>query len=215
MRFSIDSESQRDTEVSYKIEWGVTMFKKMLSLGLAAGLFLSSTITFADHNGHRNSLFSNQNIGRAVGTGLGAYLGSKVGKGRGNDAAIAAGAVGGFVLGGKVGRDWGASKRHHHYSAPKRARVKSNRGYLEPVQAMPDLEEIDAPYRATQTSNVRGGPSTKYKVVEGLQPGEQVRVLGRVVEKNWYMIAQNDIIQGFVHMSLLEPAAERYSYYSD
>ena len=93
--------------------------------------------------------------------------------------------------------------------------LRSSNGYLEPVQAMPALEEIDAPYRATRTSNVRGGPSTKYKVVEGLQPGEEVRVLGRVVEKNWYMIAQNDIIQGFVHMSLLEPATQRYSYYGN
>lgn len=166
---------------------------------------------YADHGGTGNSLFTNENIGRAVGTGLGAYLGSQVGKGRGNDVAIAAGAVGGFVLGGKVGRDWGANRRTHQtYS--NTARVKSSRGYLEPVQAMPDLEYIDSTYQANRTSNVRGGPGTKYKVVEGLYAGEQVRVLGRVVETNWYMIAQDDIIQGFVHMSLLDPVGERYSY---
>ena len=182
------------------------MFTALLSI---------TSVSHADHNGHGNALFTNENIGRALGTGLGAYLGSKVGKGRGNDAAIAAGAVGGFVLGGKVGRDWRSKNRNHYHGNASHTRAKSNRGYLEPVLAMPDLEEIDATYYATRTSNVRGGPSTKYKVVDGLQRGEQVRVLGRVVEKNWFMVAQNDIIQGFVHMSLLEPTGERYSYHSN
>ena len=192
---------------------------QLISTTLVAATLIVASISpvAADHNGYGNSFFTNENIGRAVGTGLGAYLGSKVGKGRGNDAAIAAGAVGGFVLGGKVGRDWGASKHAHHgysnhHNYSRRARVKSNRGYLEPVQTMPELEYIDATYVANRTSNVRGGPSTKYKVVEGLYTGEPVRVLGRVVEKNWFMIAQNDIIQGFVHMSLLDPVGEQYSY---
>lgn len=88
----------------------------------------------------------------------------------------------------------------------------SRSGYLEPVQAMPKLEAIDATYSANSSTNVRGGPSTKYKIVKGLQQGEEVRVLGRVVDKNWYMIAQNQIIQGFVHISLLDPVGDAYSY---
>ena len=197
---------------SLQLSKGHSMYKKYLSISLIAGLMFASNIALADQS-YGNSLFSNQNIGRVLGTGLGAYLGSKVGKGRGNDAAIAVGAVGGYVVGGKVGRDWRSNKHHHYHSQTKHTRVKSNRGYLEPVQAMPDLEHIDATYHANRTSNVRGGPSTKYKIVEGLQPGERVRVLGRVVEKNWFMIAQNDIIKGFVHMSLLDPAGEQYSYH--
>lgn len=188
------------------------MKQTIFSVLIATTLFATpGAQVFADHTGYGNSLFTNQNIGRAVGTGLGAYLGSKVGKGRGNDVAIAAGAVGGFVLGGKVGRDWGANN-HSRQTYSKRTHAKSSGGYLEPVQAMPELEHIDSTYQANRTSNVRGGPSTKYKVVEGLQPGEQVRVLGRVVETNWYMIAQNDIIEGFVHMSLLDPVGQQYSY---
>lgn len=164
----------------------------------------------ADHN---RGFFNNENIGRIVGTGVGALLGSEVGKGRGNDAAIAAGAVGGYILGGKIGRDWKSSGHRgsqHRYAAGSGTR-KSN-GYLQPVQTMPELEVIDSTYYANTTSNVRGGPSMKYVVVEGLQPGERVRVLGRVVDTNWYMISQHDIIQGFVHMNLLEPVREQYSY---
>ena len=141
---------------------------------------------------------------------MGALLGSEVGKGRGNDAAIAAGAVGGYILGGKVGRDWNASSRQHHHAASSRPRKRN--GYLQPVQTMPELEVIDSTYYANTTSNVRGGPSMKYTVVEGLRPGERVRVLGRVVDTNWFMVSQHDIIQGFVHMNLLEPVREQYSY---
>lgn len=163
----------------------------------------------ADHN---RGFFTNENIGRIVGTGVGALLGSEVGKGRGNDAAIAAGAVGGYILGGKIGRDWNGGKRHGNTAYRSHSSQPRRNGYLQPVQAMPELEVIDSPFYANTTSNVRGGPSMKYVIVEGLRPGERVRVLGRVVDTNWYMIAQQDIIQGFVHMNLLEPASETYSY---
>jgi uncharacterized protein YcfJ len=178
-----------------------------LSLSLMVGQAALSPV-YADHN---RTFFTNENIGRIFGTGLGAFVGSKVGKGRGNDIAIAAGAVGGYVLGGKVGRDWRSG--HHNQSSGHRSSASgSGKGYLYPVQAMPELEHIDAIYQANRTSNVRGGPSTRYVVVDGLQTGEQVRVLGRVRDKNWYMVAQDDIIQGFVHMSLLEPEKQYISY---
>jgi hypothetical protein len=202
--------------------------KNLTTLCCATALLGASLATpaMADHNRH---FFTNENIGRIVGTGLGALAGSEVGKGRGNDAAIAIGAVGGYILGGKVGRDWnghhnrGGSRHHGHSQARSHGhghghkkrhhghKHKSPRnGYLHPVQAMPELEHIDAPFYANRTSNVRGGPGMQYVIVGGLQPGEHVRVLGRVVDTNWYMIAQNDIIQGFVHMNLLDPAPVYY-----
>jgi len=82
---------------SLQLSKGHSMYKKYLSISLIAGLMFASNIALADQS-YGNSLFSNQNIGRVLGTGLGAYLGSKVGKGRGNDAAIAVGAVGGYVV---------------------------------------------------------------------------------------------------------------------
>ena len=182
---------------------------RLLLIGIVAIASLSTiTTVHADHN---RAFFTNENIGRIFGTGLGAYVGSQVGKGRGNDVAIAAGAVGGYMLGGKVGRQWNSGHKQHS-SGYSKSNGGSKKGYLYPVQAMPELEQIDATYYATQTSNVRGGPSTRYVIVEGLRPGEQVRVLGRVVDKNWYLVAQDDIIQGFVHMSLLEPTESYVSY---
>ena len=179
------------------------------SCAFAISAVLLSEPIYADHN---RGFFSNENIGRIVGTGMGALLGSEVGKGRGNDAAIAAGAVGGYILGGKIGRDWNSGSRPSKVSSHHRQQRSKRTGYLQPVQAMPDLEVIDSTYYANTTSNVRGGPSMKYVIVEGLRPGERVRVLGRVTDTNWYMISQQDIIQGFVHMNLLEPSQETYSY---
>lgn len=181
------------------------MKKIILKLGTAA--ILSAVISpgvYADHNHSGQKFFTNENVGRVIGTGLGALVGSQVGGGSGRDMAIAAGAVGGYIFGGKAGRNWHKGHSNGTGSAAT--------GYLYPVQATPELEHIDSTYSATKTSNVRGGPSTKYVVVGGLQPGEQVRVLGRVAEKNWYMVAQDDIVQGFVHMSLLQPVNQYYSY---
>ena len=181
------------------------MKKTILKLGTAA-ILAATTMSnvYADHNHYGQKFFTNENVGRIIGTGLGALVGSQIGGGSGNDIAIAAGAVGGYILGGKAGRNWHKGHGGHAKS--------SNSGYLYPVQSMPELEQIDSMYSATRTSNVRGGPSTKYVVVGGLQPGEQVRVLGRVTEKNWYMVAKDDIVQGFVHMSLLQPVNQYYSY---
>jgi len=145
--------------------------------------------------------FTNENIGRVIGTGLGSVLGSKVGKGRGNDVAIAAGAVGGYILGGKIGRDWNSKKKRYASSAPRR-------GYRPPITTMPRLDHIDQPYYATTSSNVRGGPSTQYVVVDNLYPAERVQVIGRVANKNWYMVEQNGIVTGFVHTSLLKPIVQ-------
>ena len=186
--------------------------KRIMSYCFASLMLCTSMTTPALADGARE-FFTNENIGRIVGTGVGALLGSEIGKGRGNDVAIAAGAVGGYILGGKVGRDWNGDSSKAQYPQYRQAKSAPSRtGYLYPVQSMPELEPIDASYRANTTSNIRGGPSMKYKIVDGLRTGEQVRVLGRVVDTNWYMVAQNDIVQGFVHMNLLDPEPAYYSY---
>ena len=175
------------------------MMKKILPSVLTAFMVVTpfTQSAHADQTFSVDRYITNENIGRLIGTGLGALIGAQIGKGNGNDAAIAAGAVGGYILGGKIGREW--QPRNNGYAKPKK-------GYLPPVTQVPPLVSIDQQYLATKTSNVRGGPSTEYTVVNGLQPGEPVRVLGQVVNQPWYLIAQDDIVQGFVHSSLVKPA---------
>jgi len=71
------------------------------------------------------------------------------------------------------------------------------------VQELPPVDLIGATYVATAAANVRGGPGTDYKVVDGLTTGEAVNVVGKVRGKDWYMISKGDVIVGFVSTSLL------------
>lgn len=62
-----------------------------------------ATITTGCETGPNGELFSKQNIGTLAGAAGGAVLGSNIGKGKGNIAAIAAGTLLGGVVGNKIG----------------------------------------------------------------------------------------------------------------
>lgn len=68
---------------------------------------------------------------------------------------------------------------------------------------VPTMELVGADYAATTKTNVRGGPSTDYAVMDQLEAGETVRVVGKVANENWYMISRNGIGKGFVFGDLL------------
>lgn len=72
------------------------------------------------------------------------------------------------------------------------------------VWRVPPMQLIGADYRATTTSNIRGGPGTDYAVMGQLKTGEVVHVVGKVVDRDWYMIARNGLGSGFVSASLLQ-----------
>lgn len=199
----------------------------LISTALAATLSLPA---YADH-GQYKPFFNKENVGRMIGAGVGAILGAQVGRGDGSKAAAAAGAVGGYILGGKIGRDWKPRHsrnryghndyrehkvsnyrpgkkyhKHSHYNKYHQSRT----GYKSPITYMPELHDIDSGYKASRNSNVRGGPGMEYTVVDSLRHGERARVLGQVVGTNWYMIAQGGIIKGFVHNSLMYPAKRHH-----
>jgi uncharacterized protein YgiM (DUF1202 family) len=173
----------------------------------------------AEHT--RPAWMNNENVGKFAGAAVGALLGSQIGDGRGQLAATAAGAVGGYILGERIGRQWPShgqtshSTGGRHYASHQSRYPSGGRGNLQPLTYMPDLHRIDRTYAARTTSNVRGGPSPQFVVVDTLRPGERARVLGKVVGTDWYMVAQGDIIQGFVYAPLMDPVsshAESYSY---
>ncbi len=202
---------------------------KSALIGLTA-MALVSVPTFADHTptlGQRiDQGMTKENVGRAVGATVGALLGSQIGNGRGQLAAVAGGTVAGYILGGKVGRNMANKQRVTSYRtqpvySPGRTaykstpRVNSPRvGFKQPLSYAPPLEMIDAFYTADTKSNVRGGPSTDYVVVDQLNEGEQVAVVGKVIGQDWYMISENGIGTGFVYAPLLSPVSNRYGAYN-
>lgn len=68
---------------------------------------------------------------------------------------------------------------------------------------VPTMQLINADFKANTASNVRGGPGTDYAIMDQLAAGERVRVVGKAVDANWYMVSRNGIGRGFVHADLL------------
>lgn len=55
----------------------------------------------------------------------------------------------------------------------------------------------------TRNSNIRTGPSTDHAITEVLPSGSGVEVVGRVVDRNWMLIAADGIVRGYVFGDLL------------
>ena len=70
------------------------------------------------------------------------------------------------------------------------------------MQEPPPLEHINAYYVANSNVNVRGGPGTNYGILHGLKRGERVPVVGKVVDSDWYLIAEGGQGSGFVYAPL-------------
>ena len=58
-------------------------------------------------------------------------------------------------------------------------------------------------YVLTRNSNIRLGPGTDHKIAEVLPSGAGVDVVGRVVDKEWMLVASEGSIRGYVHQNLL------------
>lgn len=78
------------------------MVRKILA---ALTIIATLSLTACENRGPNDNLFSKENIGSAVGAIGGAWLGSNVGKGKGQIVAIAAGTL----LGAGLGKELGAS----------------------------------------------------------------------------------------------------------
>lgn len=177
-------------------------------------------------------------MGRLLGAGVGALLGSQVGGGKGKLAAVAVGALAGAWLGGEAANrltqtdrqgiaqttntaletgqtqtwtnpDTGVTtKVAVKDSTVERAPVQSDGLQQRPWQS-PPLEYVNAWYVAGQTSNVRSGPGTDYAVMDTVQRGERVAVVGKVSGEEWYMISDAGLGSGYVHGSLLQPMVQQ------
>jgi len=79
----------------------------------------------------------------------------------------------------------------------------------EPKAATPELDVLDAPYVALKNANVRERPDVKSPRVTTLSKGSEITALGKVRDKNWYLVARDGKELGYVFGTLLgEPEAE-------
>lgn len=174
-------------------------------------------------------------LGSLIGGATGALIGSQIGSGRGRLLASGAGAIAGAFIGREIARQLSRSGQQQLVQANTRAletgqlqvwrdpetgatgrtevtqrttareqvpvRVKKDR-----IDQMPPIDLIGSTYIAAAGSNVRGGPGTDYRSVGGLSAGQRVHVIGKVQNKNWFLISEDGAANGFVATQLLQPA---------
>ena len=76
------------------------------------------------------------------------------------------------------------------------------------IASPPKLELIGEKYRAKVSSNVRQSPSTDSEIVDGLTEGENFNAVGKVIDKNWYLVGKDNIAIGYVYGNLVELKTE-------
>jgi uncharacterized protein YgiM (DUF1202 family) len=179
-----------------------------------------------------------ENVGRAIGAGVGALIGSQIGGGSGRVVAIAAGTLAGFWLGGQVGRHLSESDQRGLADTTQSAlntgqpqtwrnpetgvethvfvhdttierRPLESQGLRDRIYQAPPMEVINAFYTADTNVNVRGGPGTDYAIMDRVRQGQQVPVVGRVKGQDWFLISDGTMASGFVYAPLFTRSAEQ------
>ncbi len=179
-----------------------------------------------------------ENISKGVGALTGAIVGSKIGGGSGRTAAIAAGTLAGYWAGGKVGTRLTQIDRQGFNQATSRAvstgqastwknpdtgmrtqvsardySPKANNSRLKPaLDRLPPIELLNAYYVPTTDINVRGGPGVDYAVLHSIRRGKSVPVVGKVVDSNWYLIAEQGKASGFLYAPLMVVDSKQTAY---
>lgn len=74
----------------------------------------------------------------------------------------------------------------------------------ENIQTPPALELIGKSYIVVTNANVRAAPTTASEVASNLEVDEQVNVVGKVEDKNWYLVSRNQKSIGYIYGDLIE-----------
>lgn len=181
----------------------------------------------------QNGSVSKAEGGTAIGAVTGAAIGATVSKDKTKGALL--GALLGGLLGNRIGNLLDERDRARLQESTQKSIVTgTNQSWVNPntgvqaktlvkeapplppqqrqivvlkdkVKQVPPLEFIGEDYAAQSEVNVRGGPAADYEIVDHLKRGEEVRVVGKVTGKSWYMVSQNGAGSGFVLADLLKP----------
>lgn len=178
-----------------------------------------------------------EKVGTGVGAVAGMAVGSLFGDGSGRIVAMALGAAAGAWIGNQIGRQLAEADQQKLAEATQGAAVQGkSQSWSNPdtgvsgtarvvntevqerpqkvaykkdrVDEMPPFEYVGETYKARSAVNVRGGPSTDYKVVSGLQGGQEIDVIGKVQNRDWYVIGNDGVADGFVSAKYLGPTGQ-------
>lgn len=72
------------------------------------------------------------------------------------------------------------------------------------VKELPPIELIGKTYKTKGDASVRNGPGKDYKKLESYGKGKKVHVVGKVKDKDWYLVSKDNVANGYIHVSMLE-----------
>ncbi|MCP5367936.1 MAG: SH3 domain-containing protein [Hyphomicrobiales bacterium] len=185
-----------------------------------------------------------KDIGMIVGAGAGALIGAQFGGGAGKILAIVGGAVAGAWLGGQLGKyldeqdqkrlaestqrtavtgqsqtwknpETGVSGRTRVVDTETKEQSYNVAYRTDRIKEVPPIDYIGERFVSSGSMNVRGGPGTDYAVVGKLAKGESVEVVGKVEGKNWYLLSQDGIGQGYGYAPLLQRTGDEINLAGD
>jgi surface antigen len=179
-----------------------------------------------------------QEGGALIGAAAGALLGNKVSKKNKTIGALV-GAAAGAAAGGYIGCRMQSTDANMAEQATKKALetgvaqtwsnsrtgnsgrisvVSSSYGppvdgrsirYASGVQSLPSYEAAGGAYVASSTANLRGGPSTKTKVVGKVSAGESFDALGVVPTGGWVLVGRGGYAVGYAAASLVRSTGQQ------
>ena len=177
------------------------MKRTALIFGLCVALgAVSATPAAAQERKKEKDSGNSELVGRLLGAGVGALLGSQVGGGKGKLAAVAVGALAGAWIGGELANrltqsdqqgiarttntalDTGESQTWTNPDTGVKTNVQAKERTVERVPAAseglksrpwetPPLEYVNAHYQVVRGSNVRSGPGLNYPIYFVASPG--------------------------------------------
>lgn len=172
-------------------------------IGAAAGALLGRKLA-------KNEKTLGTLVGAAAGAAAGGYIGCRM---QSTDAAMAEQATKKALETG-VAQTWSNSRTGNSgriavvsssYGPPVDGR---NIRYAAGVQSLPSFEAAGGAYVANSTVNLRGGPSTKAKVVGKVGAGESFDALGVVPAGGWVLVGRGGLAVGYAAASLVRPYGE-------
>lgn len=206
-----------------------------LTIGFLGALLIAGPIS-AEQRGDSvattvDRYATKENIGRAIGTAAGAFVGSQFADGGTAVFTAALGGLAGYLIGGHIGRELSRKDqagladatqtalntgRNQDWKNPETgvtARVAvQDDGYvgrqlIGRVAELPALELINDYYVTGSNTNVRGGPGTEYAILHRVAKNQRLPVIGRVVGESWYMVAERGSGSGFIYAPLMSRAS--------
>lgn len=173
-------------------------------IGAAAGALLGNKV------GGKNKTLGTL-VGAAAGAAAGGYIGCRM---QSTDAALAEQATKKALETG-VAQTWSNSRTGN---SGRISVVSSSYGppidgrsirYASGVQSLPSYEAAGGAYVASSTANLRGGPSTKTKVVGKVAAGESFDALGVAPTGGWVLVGRGGYAVGYAAASLVRPTGQQ------